>query len=310
MRLFTLPGVFRPRPDSWMLARALRAERLARGARVVDVCTGSGLLAIAAAQGGADATAIDLSRRAVLCAALNARLNGVRVRALRGDLLAPVRDQRFDAIVSNPPYLPADDDGLPTRGAARAWEAGHDGRALLDRLCAQAPDRLAPGGVLLVVHSELAGTERTLGALAQRGLRAEVIVRHRGALGPLMRSRAAMLEARGVLAPGQREEEVVIVRAAAPSSTQDARRDRGGRGTDDGARNQRTRRRRTVTREAVERDARPEGAHASELPASTAPDAHRAKATSSSPLQGVRGACCLGGPSTPPKGERSRTPRS
>jgi release factor glutamine methyltransferase len=214
MRLFTLPGVFRPRPDSWMLARALAAEGLAPGARVLDVCTGSGMLAITAAQRGARATAVDISRRAVLCAGLNARLNGVRVRALRGDLLAAVGDEQFDAIVSNPPYLPGDAK-LPKSGPQRAWEGGRDGRALLDRLCAQAPRHLAPGGVLLVVHSSLCGTDSTLAILGEQGLRAEVAVRHHGSLGPLLRARAAELEIRDLLGPGQREEEVVVVRAAA-----------------------------------------------------------------------------------------------
>jgi release factor glutamine methyltransferase len=198
-----------------MLARALRAELPAPGARVVDVCTGSGLLAVTAALCGAQATAIDVSRRAVLCAALNARLNGVRVRALHGDLLAPVGGERFDVIVANPPYLPADDDALPARGPARAWDAGRDGRALLDALLAQAPAHLAPGGVLLVVHSALCGTDRTLAVLGDRGLRAEIAVRQRGALGPILRARAPLLEARGLIAPGQRDEEVVVVRAAA-----------------------------------------------------------------------------------------------
>jgi release factor glutamine methyltransferase len=198
-----------------MLARALRAEALAPGARVLDVCTGSGLLAVTAALCGARATALDVSRRAVLCAALNARLNGVRVRALRGDLFAPVRGERFDAIVTNPPYLPADDDALPARGAARAWDAGRDGRAILDRLCAEAPEHLAPGGVILLVHSELCGTQATLGALRASGLAAEVIQRHHGSLGPLLRARVPELEARGLLAHGQRDEEIVIVRAAA-----------------------------------------------------------------------------------------------
>ena len=99
MRLLTLPGVFRPRPDSWMLADVL----LPPDARVLDVCTGSGLLAVTAALCGARATGVDVSRRAVLCAALNARINGVRVRGLRGDLFAPVEGECFDAIVANPP---------------------------------------------------------------------------------------------------------------------------------------------------------------------------------------------------------------
>jgi release factor glutamine methyltransferase len=215
VRLFTPPGVFRPRPDSWMLARALRAERLRPGSRVLDVCTGSGVLAVTAALDGARATAVDVSRRAVLCAALNARLNGVRVRALRGDLLAPVSGERFDAIVSNPPYLPAADDALPTHGPRRAWDAGSDGRAVLDRLCAEAPSHLDRGGVLLLVHSSLCDTEATLSALDAGGLRTEIAARHRGVLGPLMRARAPQLEARGLLAAGEREEDVVVVRAAA-----------------------------------------------------------------------------------------------
>jgi release factor glutamine methyltransferase len=215
MRVMTLPGVFRPRPDSWMLARHLRAQ-LRPGASVLDVCTGSGAIAVAAALGGAGAvTAVDVSRRAVLTARINARLNGVRVRALRGDLFAPVAGERFDFVVSNPPYLPAEGDALPSRGPARAIDAGTDGRVLLDRVCAGAAAHLNPGGCVMLVHSGVIGLEPTVAALEASGLSIDVLERRRGPLGPLLAARAPMLEARGMLAPGEREEEIVVVRGAA-----------------------------------------------------------------------------------------------
>jgi release factor glutamine methyltransferase len=217
MRILTLPGVFRPISDTWLLAGALR--EVAPGARVLDVCTGSGALAVTAALAGADeVTAVDVSRRAVLTAGLNARLNGVAVRARRSDLFARLHDQRYDVIVSNPPYVPdPSGDRLPTRGPERAWDAGRDGRVVLDRLIAQAPRHLCPGGTLLIVHSELCGTDQTLDGLRASGLDPRVVRRHRGPLGPLMRDRADHLLAHGVLAPGQTEEEVVVIAGVLPA---------------------------------------------------------------------------------------------
>src|SRR4051794_3980570 len=193
MRLVTLPGVFRPISDTWLLADALDREPLPPGARVLDLCSGSGALAVRAALGGRDreVTAVDVSRRAVFTIRVNAALNGVRVRARRGDLLDAVAGERFDAIVSNPPYVPAPTDELPSRGVERAWDAGRDGRALLDRICARAADHLRPGGLLLVVHSSLLGVAPTADALLAGGLEVDVAARERGPLGPLMRARRA-----------------------------------------------------------------------------------------------------------------------
>jgi release factor glutamine methyltransferase len=211
VRLVTLPGVFRPISDSWLLADALDAEPLPPGARVLDLCSGSGALAIRAAR-RAETTAVDVSRRAVATIRLNAALNGVKVRAVRGNLFDAVPGEQFDAIVSNPPYVPAPTDELPTRGPERAWDAGRDGRALLDRICERAADHLRPGGVLLVVHSSLLGYERTADLLSARGLDAELAAQERGPLGPLMNGRRAHLEAEGLLAPGQDDEDVLVVR--------------------------------------------------------------------------------------------------
>jgi len=214
VRLVTLPGVFRPISDSWMLADALKAQDLPPDAAVLDVCTGSGILAVTAACNGArEVVAVDVSRRAVLTAKLNARLNGVRVEGVRGDLLAGVAGRRFDAIVSNPPYVPS--DSIPDRGAQRAWDAGPDGRVFLDRLIAEAPGHLKPGGVLLVTHSSLLGTDRTLELMRDAGLEPDVFDRRHGPLGPLMLA----ARERGLVPPDQRDEEVVIVRGLSPRST-------------------------------------------------------------------------------------------
>ena len=208
MRIVTLPGVFTPISDSWLLAEVLARQRLGPGGRVLDLCTGSGVLAITAASRGAAATAVDVSRRALLSVRLNARLNGVRVRVARGDLFVPVAGERFDCIVSNPPYVPSTTDALPTTGASRAWEAGSDGRALLDRIIDEAPAHLRPDGALLVTHSTLIGADRTLERMRSAGLQADVVERRRGPLGPLMRRRVEQ----GVLPAGTAVEEVVVIR--------------------------------------------------------------------------------------------------
>ena len=219
LRILALPGVFRPRSDTWMLAGLLASETRLPGSSVLDVCTGSGAIAVAAARGGAgEVTAVDVSRRAVLTARINARLNRVRVRALRGALFAPVRERRFDTIVSNPPYLPADAEELPARGEARAWDAGRDGRALIDRIAYEGPRLLHPGGLLLLIQSSLTGVPATLASLGQAGLEdVEVVARRRGPLGPLLAARAPELERRGLLKEGEREEELVAIRGRRPA---------------------------------------------------------------------------------------------
>jgi len=212
MRLATLPGVFSPRSDSWLLAR-LGAERTTPGDAVLDPFTGSGVLAIAAAARGARVTAVDISRRAVLCAVLNARLNRVSLRTLRAADLSALDGERFDLIVANPPYLPGPDDGV--RGAARAWEGGADGRRLIDRLCDEAPARLRAGGRLLIVHSSVCNEQATLGRLAREGLHGRVIARHRGPLGPLLTQRAGYLRKTGLLAKPEAEDLLVFEATAA-----------------------------------------------------------------------------------------------
>jgi release factor glutamine methyltransferase len=219
VRIITLPGVLRPPSDCRLLADVMRERGLARNRSVLDVFTGTGALAIAAARDGARAvSAVDISWRATWNARLNARLNGVRVRALRGDLFAPVGGERFDLVLANPPYVPGSSAELPAGGPARAWEGGLDGRALIDRLCAEVAGHLTAAGVALIVHSSLCGELATIDRLAAAGLGADVLARRRGPLGPIVAARAQLLESRGLLEPGEREEELVVIQAARSGS--------------------------------------------------------------------------------------------
>jgi len=208
-RGIVLPGVFKPRSDTWLLARTAARESAPRGARILELCAGPAFAGIVAARAhDGELVTVDVMRRAVVNARINAAINRVPIVALRGDLLSAVAGQRFDLIIANPPYVPGDEP--PSRGASRAWEAGADGRVVLDRIIAEAPRHLAPGGTLLLVHSEFCGTPTTLRGYAAGGLRADVAASETGPLGPLMRA--------VVGENGHDREEVVVARGKVPHS--------------------------------------------------------------------------------------------
>ncbi|HEY0638101.1 MAG TPA: HemK2/MTQ2 family protein methyltransferase [Pseudonocardiaceae bacterium] len=212
MWLLRVPGVYRPQADTWLLARALGEAGVPAGGRVLDIGTGTGALALTAAlAGAASVTAVDISRRAVLTARLNAALRRLPVRVHHGDVR--VTSGPFDVVLANPPYVPAGRADLPTRGRARAWDAGLDGRAVIDRLCAAAPALVAPGGMLLLVHSALCGVRATLDRLELAGLHACVIGRHLEPFGPVLRARRDLLRSRRLITDDQQHEELVVIRA-------------------------------------------------------------------------------------------------
>lgn len=150
------PAVLIPRPDTEVLVEEALA-RVSDPVSILDVGTGSGAIAVALAHElpGTHVQALDLSPEALAVAARNARLNGVqdRVETVQGDLF-DLPEGIWGLILSNPPYIPAEDiRGLMPEvrdfEPLGALDGGPDGLVCYGALARQAPQRLKPGGWLL-----------------------------------------------------------------------------------------------------------------------------------------------------------------
>jgi release factor glutamine methyltransferase len=217
-----IDGVYPPQHDSQLLIDMLVKTELAQRRRVLDLCTGSGVVAIAAAElGAASVTAFDVCRQAVRCSRGNSVHAGVDIDVREGSFSGALDYAPFDLIVSNPPYVPTPPAGdtqvIPmTAGPTWAWNAGVDGRLVLDPLCSSAGSLLSDGGTLLLVQSTLSGVEKSVDTLRATGLDAEVIASQCVPFGPVLSARVGWLEVTGKILKGCRTEELVVIRADKP----------------------------------------------------------------------------------------------
>lgn len=160
MNLVVTPATLVPRPDTEILVdHALRQIPRKSSLNVLDLGTGSGAVALAIARERplCELVATDLSVEALVVARENAQRQKVpNIEFVCGNWLEPVRDRRFDVIVSNPPYVADDDphfDGL--RHEPRlALAAGRDGLDAVRIISAQAATVLNTAGAILIEHGE------------------------------------------------------------------------------------------------------------------------------------------------------------
>ena len=153
------PAVLIPRPDTELLVELALAHLAGvRGARVLDLGTGSGALAVTLALefDNADITAVDRSREALWVAMANAARLGASVSFVQSDWFGALEDEVFELIVANPPYVAAADPHLE-QGDVRfeprtALAAGPQGLDDLAEIVAAAPARLVAGGWLFLEH--------------------------------------------------------------------------------------------------------------------------------------------------------------
>lgn len=173
MELEVSPAVLVPRPETERLVEATLERLLPAPQSVCDLGTGSGAIALALAHERPQwqVTATDVSAEALAVAKRNAgRLGLGRVEFLHGAWFGPIAGRRFDALVSNPPYIAAEDPAL--RNLAHeprgALVASDDGLADLLALVRHAPSFLKGGGWLLLEHGATQGS-RVAAALVTRG---------------------------------------------------------------------------------------------------------------------------------------------
>src|SRR5262249_38693901 len=155
------PAVLIPRPDSeHVVMECVALAKSLPAPRIVDIGAGSGNLVVALAKQlpAAQITAIDKSAGSLAVATQNATKHGVaeRIRFLEGDMFEPLSpDERFDFVVSNPPYIPHDEIaklpvGVKNYEPHSALDGGADGFTVFDRLIDFARSRLIPSGWLIV----------------------------------------------------------------------------------------------------------------------------------------------------------------
>lgn len=171
------PDVLIPRPETeFLLIRLLDLAKqkapTGAGLRIADVGTGSGILAVCAANELSEASvvAIDMSAKALGIARSNAETHGAaeRIEFVESDLFAALDGEPFDFVVSNPPYITTAEMATLSRDVSQyephlALEAGPKGTEVIERLIPQAAERLRPGGWLLIeISPQIEGATREL----------------------------------------------------------------------------------------------------------------------------------------------------
>jgi len=182
LRLAVSPAVLVPRPETELLVERALTLRPAPAGRVVDLGTGCGALALALASERPQWRVLttDLSAQALEVARANAAaLALTQVEFRQGDWFEPLAGERFELLLSNPPYVAADDPLLAraplVHEPRRALAAGADGLACLRTLARGAPRHLAAGGWLLLEHGaqQAAEVRRELVAAGFRYVRSQ-----------------------------------------------------------------------------------------------------------------------------------------
>ena len=165
-------NVYVPAEDSYLLADNLEIKK---GQSVLEIGTGSGIVAMYASRLTDDITVTDINFDACELARKNFDENGIEnIEILWGNLFEVVENRKFDVILFNTPYLPTEDDEVLENTINYAFDGGLNGRKVIDLFLNEVGNHLNDGGIVQMIQSSLSGNDETLAKLDELGFIAEI----------------------------------------------------------------------------------------------------------------------------------------
>ena len=165
-------NVYVPAEDSYLLADNLLIKE---GQSVLEIGTGSGIVAMYASKLTDEITVTDINFDACRLAEKNFRENGIEnIEILFGNMFEPVKNRKFDVILFNTPYLPTEDGEVLEDTINYAFDGGLNGRKVIDVFLNEVRNHLNKGGIVQLIQSSLSGNEETLDMLDKSGFIAEI----------------------------------------------------------------------------------------------------------------------------------------
>lgn len=168
----TSPTVYMPAEDSYLLADNLQVKP---GDSVLEIGTGSGIVAMYASKITDKITVTDINFDAVKLAEDNFKANNIEnIEVLFGNLFEPVKNRKFDVILFNTPYLPTDEGDIIDDNLNYAFDGGLNGRKVIDLFLDEVKNHLNPKGIVQLIQSSLSDNDKTLSRLDELGFIAEI----------------------------------------------------------------------------------------------------------------------------------------